>query len=568
MDTIYKIAFSFTLFAFAPVFAHAASLNFSPSSGMYAAGTTFVVSVYVGSSDQVMNAASGVVSFPWDKLEVISLSKAGSIFSLWPVEPSFSNSNGTVNFEGIVPNPGYTGANGKILTITFRARSAGNANMSFSSGSVLANDGTGANILNSLRVAVFTLTGTGETTTLPKTEVPTTASNNMLGITSSTHPDQSKWYANSAPEFSWNVPEGTLEVRTLIGKSPSGIPSVSYIPPITNKKVDELSDGTYYFSIQARTTSGWGAVSRYRVNIDTTPPKIFSVTFPHGNTGWESQPVVYFNTTDSESGISHYDIKIGNSAKLIKSAPLVDSNPYVLPPQLPGTYSLIVMAIDNSGNMRNSLAEFTIEAIEAPTITNYPEILEKRDILKMSGTTYPNSDISVFIREGDTLISEEYTRSNTFGDFVLVATKDLDVGSYTITARVKDSLGAQSTESLPVIVSIRPALVEGVIGFVLKYLSVAVLLLLVFGGIFWVGARLWFRIPNTIAHMRREAREAEKTSERMFKILRSGVERHVARLKKADRKLTKEEREFLEEFENKLGEAEELIIKEIRDILE
>ena len=564
MDKIYKVIFAFALFVLAPLSVHAATLNFSPPSGTYNVGSTFSVNVTVDSSGQAMNAASGVVSFPWDKLEVISISKQGSIFSLWPAEPSFSNSAGTVSFEGIVLNPGYTGASGKILTITFRARSAGQANLNFSSGSVLANDGTGANILNGLRVAVFTLTGAGETPPVPHTEAPATG--NAFSITSTTHPDQTKWYADNTPEFLWNLPEGTLEVRTVIGKSPSSNPSVSYVPPISKKKVDELPDGTYYFAIQARTSSGWGTISRYRVNVDTTPPKPFSVVFPHGNTGWEPQPIVFFNTTDNESGISHYDIKVGSDAKPLKTAPVAQSNPYVLPPQVPGTYTLLVTAVDNAGNVRNGSTEFTVEAIDAPTITYYPETMEEGDILKIRGTTYPNSDITGYIREGDSLISEEYTKSNSLGDFALVVTKRLDPGAYTFTARVKDNRGAQSAETSPLTISVQSEFVTGLVSFVLKYLSAAILALLALGALAWGGAHLWFRIPRTIARMRHEAREAERVSEKAFKILREGVANHVARLKKVKRKLTEEESEFLEQFEQKLGEAEEVITKEIQDI--
>ena len=118
---ISKILYIFILglFFMLPTSVFAATLNFSPPSGSYNVGNTFSVNVNVDSSDQAMNAASGIVSFPWDKLEVVSISKTGSIFSLWPAEPSFSNSAGTVNFEGIVLNPGYTGPSGKILSITF-----------------------------------------------------------------------------------------------------------------------------------------------------------------------------------------------------------------------------------------------------------------------------------------------------------------------------------------------------------------------------------------------------------------------------------------------------------------
>ena len=565
MATIYKIIFTFTLFVLVPLSAQAATLNFSPPSGTYNVGTTFSVNVSVESTDQAMNAASGVVSFPWGKLEVVSISKQGSIFSLWPAEPSFSNSAGTVNFEGIVLNPGYTGANGKILTITFRARSSGTANVSFSSGSVLANDGTGANILSGMRVAVFTLASTGETPPAPQTATPV-ASSNALGITSSTHPDQTKWYADNTPEFSWELPTGALEVQTLIGKNPSGIPSVSYIPPITKKKVDELPDGTYYFALQVRTASGWSAVSRYRVNIDTTPPKPFSITFPHGNSGFAPQPVVFFSAIDNESGVSHYDIKIGDDEELPKIAPDTVSNPYLLTPQLPGKHTLFVFAIDKAGNIRSASSEFTIEGIDTPVITYYPKTIEEGDIVKIRGTTYPNSDIIVYIREGNTLVSEEHTRSNTSGDFVLIVTKRLDSGVYTFTARVKDTRGAQSNETSPLTISVRSEFVANLVGFVLKYLSALILALLALGALAWVGIRLWFRIPRTIARMRHEAREAEKVSERAFKVLRDGVQKHVARLRRVNRKLTAEEAEFLEQFEQKLEEAEEVIAKEIQDI--
>ncbi|OHA21791.1 MAG: hypothetical protein A2849_02550 [Candidatus Taylorbacteria bacterium RIFCSPHIGHO2_01_FULL_51_15] len=560
---LFAVSFFILLFPFS--IASAATLNFSPPSGSHNVGSTFSTNVIVESTDQAMNAVSGVISFPWDKLEVVSISKQGSILSLWPAEPSFSNSAGTINFEGIVLNPGYTGASGKILTITFRVRNSGTANVSFSSGSVLANDGTGANILNGMRVAVFTFASAGATPLAPQVEV-SAATGNTLSITSTTHPDETEWYADNTPEFSWNLPSGVLEVRTLIGKNPSGAPSVSYLSPISKKKIDELPDGTYYFALQVRTKVGWGSVSRYRVNIDTTPPKPFSITFPHGNKGWEPQPVALFNTTDGESGVSHYDIKIGNEAKPIKIAPVAESNPYVIPAQIPGTYTLLVTAVDNAGNVRNGSADFTIESIDAPTISYYPDTIEEGDILKIRGATYPGADIIAYIREGDTLVSEESSKSNSFGDFSLIATKRLDPGVYTFTLRVKDLRGAQSAETAPFTISVKPGLVTGLVGSMWKYFSASLLILLMLGILVWVSARLWFRIPHTIARMRREAREAEKVSEKAFRVLRDGVQKHLARLRKVSRKLTAEETEFLEQFEKKLEEAEEIIAKEIQDI--
>ena len=157
MAKIYKIILLSLFLGLFPFGAEAAILNFSPPSGAYTIGNTFSVSVFVSSVDQAMNAASGAVSFLADKLEVISLSKTGSIFTLWVQEPSFSNTAGTINFEGIVLNPGFTGSAGKAITINFKAKAAGDAAVNFSSGSVLANDGKGANILASLGGAQFNL---------------------------------------------------------------------------------------------------------------------------------------------------------------------------------------------------------------------------------------------------------------------------------------------------------------------------------------------------------------------------------------------------------------------------
>src|SRR3989338_2191742 len=74
--------FSIFYFLFSTSLANAASIYLSPSSGSYEVGKTFSVNVYASSVDQAMNAASGIISFSQDKLEIISISKSGSIISL------------------------------------------------------------------------------------------------------------------------------------------------------------------------------------------------------------------------------------------------------------------------------------------------------------------------------------------------------------------------------------------------------------------------------------------------------------------------------------------------------
>ena len=123
------------IFLFAQT-AQAATLYISPSTGSFSPGQNFSVSIYTSSADQALNAVSGTLSFPSDKLEVSSVSKSGSVINLWVQEPAYSNSAGTVNFEGIVLNPGFKGGAGKIITVNFRTKAAGSASVTFSSGSI------------------------------------------------------------------------------------------------------------------------------------------------------------------------------------------------------------------------------------------------------------------------------------------------------------------------------------------------------------------------------------------------------------------------------------------------
>ena len=153
-----KVFFAGFVLGLLPFFAHAASITISPSSGTYSAGQQFTVDVYVSSTDQSMNAVSGTLSFPTKFLAVSSVSKSNSIISLWTIEPTFSNTDGSVTFEGIVLNPGFTGTNGKVISITFRALSAGVASVILNSGSILANDGAGTSIPTTLGSAQFTIT--------------------------------------------------------------------------------------------------------------------------------------------------------------------------------------------------------------------------------------------------------------------------------------------------------------------------------------------------------------------------------------------------------------------------
>lgn len=352
--------FTFVFLMIMPQVANAANLYFSPSSGSHAVGAVLSVSVYVSSADQAMNAASGIILFPQDKLEVSSLSKMGSIFGLWVQEPSFSNSGGTINFEGIVLNPGFTGPAGKILTINFRVKAAGQASLTFSSGSALANDGKGTNILTGLGNATFSLGGAVSTTVPEAAPGKSTAPGGPV-LSSPTHPDPDKWYANDNPTLTWKLSPEITGVRLLVGRLPRAIPTISYAPPVSSKELSALEDGVWYFHARLRNSAGWGDTSHFRFQIDTEKPDRFDITEIVRSDLTDPKVKFTFDANDKTSGIDHYEVSIDNESPQIWQDD--GSHIYETNALSSGRHILIAGAADKAGNTLANSAEFMVEKL-------------------------------------------------------------------------------------------------------------------------------------------------------------------------------------------------------------
>lgn len=133
-------------------FAHAsfaANYVISPSSKAIEVGDAVTVTVYASSIAQAINVVSGSVTFDPALLRVKSVSTSGSVVKFWITEPSTPKSSASsFKFEGVILNPGYTGASGKVFSITFTAQNEGTATIGISSAAILANDGAGTNVTN------------------------------------------------------------------------------------------------------------------------------------------------------------------------------------------------------------------------------------------------------------------------------------------------------------------------------------------------------------------------------------------------------------------------------------
>jgi len=564
------LAAVFTLFAFLAGFetVQAATLYFVPSTGTSNIGGNLSVGVYVSSADQAMNAASGVVSFPQDKLEVISISKTGSIITLWVQEPAFFNQSGILNFEGIVPNPGFTGSGGKIITLNFRVKAAGTAALTFSSGSVLANDGLGTNILTGLGSASF---GLGD---IPSSAPEVTAPSAIAGtpaapqIRSSTHPDSSNWYQATKAAFNWDVPEDVTAVRLLVGKLPQAIPTVTYSPPITSKEIDDFEDGIWYFHAQFKNENGWGGIAHFRFQIDTEPPDPFSIEFVHGKEIFDPSPIINFNTTDALSGIRYYRIKIGSGDFFEVDPNLILSNPYALPPQDPGKNTVVVQVYDKAGNTSAAAEEFEILALESPKITRYEENITEGDLLEIGGKTYPDSDVDLFLFRGNEKALEQRVKSNSSGDFTFIWSKKLESGVYNVQAQVIDNRGAKSLLSEKITIVVAKSAIFRVGSWAIDFLAVVVpLVALVFILLFFIWYS-WHKFAAFRKKVKSEVREAEQTLHKAFDLLKEDIREQVKMLEKTKtkRQLTEEEEKIVKRLKKDLDDAEKLVKKEIEDI--
>jgi hypothetical protein len=535
----------------------------SPSSGSYKIGSTFSASVFV-SSDQAMNAASGIISFSQDKLEVVSLSKNGSIFSLWVQEPSFSNDAGTINFEGIVLNPGFTGSAGKIITVALKAKAVGNASLTFSSGSILANDGKGTNILTGFGRAQFNIESSDFVPEAPK---PIKISKVPLApeVSSLTHPDSEKWYSNNNPEFSWNLPADINGVSILMDENSSANPGPVSDGLFNKKLYQNIENGTWYFHIKLKNRFGWGAIAHRKILIDTETPKPFEIKLDNEGDATNPNPILSFRTEDALSGIEFYEVNI-DGEQTAKISSVENENSYRMPFQSPGKHIIIVKAFDRANNFIEASTDFIIESIEPPVITNFPQKIEEGNNLIIKGSSfYPKGKVTVFVKkEGkEPLINNIETDSK--GNWLYIHPESLDAGIYQVWAQITDQRGAKSDSTEKIVIEVAlPVLIKfGKIA--INYLSVIVslaALIIVLIGIILYG---WFKISKIRKKLKKETKEANQSVSEGLQILRKKMQKQIEYFDKKPG-LTKKEKDVRDNLMKAISVSEKFIKKEIKDI--
>lgn len=553
----------------------AATSYFSPSSGNFTVGNIFTVTVSVNTKGVDINNAEGVIRFPTDLLEIVSINKSGSIFSLWVEEPNFSNNAGTISFNGGLPTPGYNGASGKIFSAVFRVKKVGTASLLFSSASILANDGMGTDVFAGSGSANYEFVVAAQTTQeQPVTEkVDTTKKVEdssgvpaMPRISSPTHPDQNLWYTNNNATFVWPVPSGVISVRFLYDGSPNSRPTAIYQPAISEKKLNGIGNGMWYSHVQFSNEKGIGGTAHFRFQIDSDKPSQFEITEVTKKEVTTTKAAFMFDAKDDLSGIDHYEVQIDHGA--FEQWKDDGSHRYETSALNPGTYTLNVKVFDKAGNDLTASKTFTIEGLHAPEITDYPDVVSSSDTLIVRGIASANSEVIISLQKQNESIKNFFVQTNRDGVFVFVVDKGLESGEYLLWTEDTDHQGLKSEPSKKITIRVVNNTASCASSSVLGSSVVITSLLSLAGLLLLVVALLAYRLFSFRRKMKKEVNEAKSTLDEAFNMLKKEVREQVKMFEKTrtKRDLTNEEEKVIKQLRKQLDSAERSVKKEIEDI--
>lgn len=551
----------------APVDSKAAppSLYLAPGAGTYAINTNFSVAIKANTDGKPINAADGSLSFDNSFLEVVSISKSSSIFSLWTTEPTFSNSAGTVSFSGGLPPPAYKGTAGNICTITFKAKKVGTASVRFKGGALLAADGKGTNILVGLGSGTYTISPKIDTPKqdIPQREKPKAEQEyNKPKISSATHPDSNTWYNKSQLIVKWQLPKNVKGVSISLSKD-----SISDPGPVSDglfgeKEFNIEESGVYYVNVKFKDAVRWGTTAHFRVMIDLNPPLPFEVEVKYMGVGeW---PELNFEAKDEESGLEFYDIFIGSLEEQAHKLE-ADKKSFIVSDVNAGEHTAIIKAVDKAGNERAVTVNFTIDAIPTPEILNYPKEVRPGDNFYLNGTAIANAEITIYTKKGSTLFATSSVQSDANGNWFYINDSKLADGRYLVWVEARNDKGIKSAPSSEISFMVSQPVFATVGNTVVNYFTVFVSLLFMILLIILIIILIIWLIRK---RLKKETIEIEDVLKKNMELMKKEIDNEFLSLSKFEGKIAykKEKAKTKASLKNKIDLVNKKILKEVKDV--
>ncbi len=478
----------------------AATLQLIPDKDAVAVNGTVSVSVIISSPDASINAAQATIQFPSSVLEVTRISKENSVFSFWLEEPAIGGNKDSISFTGGA-SVGLSGQSLRVLTITFKTKAAGPADVTLTNAAVTASDGGGTNVLSSVRGAHIESVTT--TQSLPSrtpeqiTRAPIAASGHPSEpfITVPLYPNPSAWN-NFSSKFTaeWALPPDVTEVASVLNTDPAFIPTAS--GGLYDKKTfDAPTDGVWFVHVRFKNSVGWGPAAHYHIAIDTAPPAPFDIHFNETFPTHIPSPTLHYATQDRLSGIETYIIRVddGGIQKTLKTDITLD-------PQSPGKHTVRIKAQDNAGNITEKSADIEILPIDAPSFTFVTDAVDEAIApIVVHGLANPKFNVIVTLRRSDDrFVASNKTAVDASGEWATLF-QNLSEGTYSIDAKTVDAVGAQSFLIVyPKKILVREQPLFTIAGFEIGDTSVylAIIFLLVLGLLLHTGTHFPISIPG------------------------------------------------------------------------
>lgn len=120
--------------------AYAAQIHIVGEAAKIARGDQFMVTVFIDTEGETLNAFEGSVLFPETMLDLKEIRDGGSLINFWVERPS-STAPGEIKFSGITPG-GYRGR-GVLFSLVFEAQRGGNVAIAIRNARVFRHDGQG-----------------------------------------------------------------------------------------------------------------------------------------------------------------------------------------------------------------------------------------------------------------------------------------------------------------------------------------------------------------------------------------------------------------------------------------
>ena len=525
--------------------------------------------IFVNTDGKIINNTEATIQFPVDMLEVISTTKSSSIFSLWVEELNFSNKTGIITLNGGIPDPGYIGQSGYIATVTFKAKKAGTASVIFTDGAVRENDGLGTNILSSKSNGIIEIISPkvveNPIITSPKEEKDNSIIPKPI-IFSDTHPNQDIWYSNSTASFSWKIPNGVTSLKTLFNKKIDSTPTISYDNSVTQKTLNNLSDGISYFHLKYFNKEGSSTIANYKIKVDRTAPLPFAVQVKTEN----GNNLIKLNANDSVSGIDYYTISIDGSAPIKINKDYIINNEYTLPPEKEGDHDLAVVAYDKASNHTESRTVFTSLSFTIPLISlNTKEITVGNSVTILGKTDYPNKNVNVILLSNDKEIGNYSQVVASDGTFSVTTDTIKTVGSVSIYAVTvfSDTIKSHPSEKIYLnvkemaVVKVTLAIIYPLIGLLFIVIIILLIFILLYAG--------WHKYFGLKKKIEADSKQVIVEAHNAMKLLKEELANQLEILErvKVDRNLNDKEEKIFNEINKNIEGVDDFIEKKLKKLI-